>query len=53
MFFTFKKMDGENLHMGNSLTSKILGVRKVILKMISRKLHTLNNVLHVTDIRNN
>jgi hypothetical protein len=21
--------------------------------MISRKLHTLNNVLHVTDIRNN
>jgi hypothetical protein len=39
--------------MGNSLTSKILGVGKVILKMTYRKLLTLNNVFHVTEIMKN
>jgi hypothetical protein len=37
--------------MENSSTSKVLGVGKVILKMISGKVFTLNNVLHVIDIR--
>jgi hypothetical protein len=44
-------VDGENLYMENSSISKVLGVGKVILKMIFRKFFTLNNVLHVIDIR--
>ena len=39
--------------MGNSSTSKIVGQGKVILKMTSGKKLTLNNVLHVPDIRKN
>jgi hypothetical protein len=46
-------MDGEKLYMRNSSTSKVLGGGKVTLKMTSRKLFTLNNVLHVTIIRKN
>jgi hypothetical protein len=46
-----KKMDGENLYMRNSSTSKVLDVGKVILKMTSKKLLTFNNILHVADIR--
>jgi hypothetical protein len=49
MFFTYKKVDDEHLYMRNSSTSNILSVGKVILKMISRKLLGLNNVLHVAD----
>ena len=51
--FPLKKMDGENLYMKNLSTFKVLNVRKVILKMISGKLVTLNNVLHAADIRKN
>jgi hypothetical protein len=51
VFHLQKKMDGENLYMRNSLTSKVLEVGKVILKMTSKKLLTFNNILHVTDIR--
>jgi hypothetical protein len=39
--------------MKNLSTFKVLNVRKVILKMISGKLVTLNNVLHAADIRKN
>jgi hypothetical protein len=46
-------MDEENLYMKNLSTFKVLSVRKVILKMTSGKLVTLNNVLHITDIRKN
>ena len=46
-------MDGENLYMKNSLTTKVLSVGKVILKMISEKLLTLNDKLHVADIKKN
>jgi hypothetical protein len=46
-------MDGENLYMKNSLTTKVLSVGKVILKMISEKLLTLNDILHVADIKKN
>ncbi|KAL0552383.1 hypothetical protein IC582_011492 [Cucumis melo] len=45
--------NGEQLFMGNSSTSKVEGQGKVILKMTSRKELTLNNVLHVSDIRKN
>jgi hypothetical protein len=51
VFHLQKKMDGENLYMRNSLTSKVLEVGKVILKMTSKKLLTFNNILHVADIR--
>jgi len=51
--FPLKKMDGKNLYMKNLSTFKVLNVRKVILKMISGKLVTLNNVLHAADIRKN
>jgi hypothetical protein len=44
-------MNGENLYMKNSLTTKVLSVGKVILKMISEKLLTLNDILHVADIK--
>jgi hypothetical protein len=53
MFFTYKEVDGENLYLRNSSTSKVLGVRKIILKMNSGNLSTLNNILHVTYIRKN
>jgi len=46
-------VDSEHLYMKNSSLSKVLGVRKVILKMTFEKLLTLNNKLHVTDIRMN
>jgi hypothetical protein len=39
--------------MGNSSISKVLVVRKVILKITSRKLLTLKNILHVTNIKKN
>jgi hypothetical protein len=51
MFTTCKKVDGENLYMENSSTSKVLGVWKVILKITSKTLLNSNNVLHVVDIR--
>lgn len=39
--------------MGNSLNTKIEGQGKILLKMTSGKKLTLNNVLHVSDIRMN
>jgi hypothetical protein len=53
MFYTYKEVDGENLYMKNSSTSKVLDVGNVILKITFEKLFTLNNVLHVNDIRKN
>ena len=53
MFLTYKKVDEEHLYMGNSSISKALVVRKVILKITSRKLLTLKNILHVTNIKKN
>ncbi|XP_070049245.1 uncharacterized protein [Nicotiana tomentosiformis] len=44
---------GETILMGNSTTTKIEGVGKISLKMTSGKVVTLNNVLHVPEIRNN
>jgi hypothetical protein len=53
MFSTYKEVDGENLYLRNSSTSKVLGVRKIILKMNSENLSTLNKILYVTYIRKN
>jgi len=53
MFSTYKEVDGEQLYMKNSSISKVLGFEKIILKMTFDKLFSLNNVLHVADIRNN
>ena len=43
----------EELHMGNSSTSKIEGTGNILLKMTSGKTLTLKNVLHVPEIRKN
>ncbi|KAA0066206.1 pol polyprotein [Cucumis melo var. makuwa] len=54
MFTSYMSVsNGEKLFMGNSSTSKVEGQGKVILKMTSGKELTLNNVLHVPDIRMN
>ena len=45
--------NGEQLFMENSSTSKVEGQGKVILKLTSGKKLTLNNVLHVLEIRKN
>ena len=52
MFSSYQTIDnGEQLFMGNS--SKVEGQEKVVLKMTSGKEHTLNDVLHVPEIRKN
>ena len=43
----------EDLFMGNTATARITGTGKVMLKMTSGKVLTLNNVLHVPTIRKN
>ena len=43
----------EFLFMGNTATARIAGTGKVMLKMTSDKVLTLNNVLHVPTIRKN
>ena len=54
MFSSYEAInDGEQLFMGNSFTSKVEGKGKVILNMTSGKELTLNDVLHVPDIRKN
>ncbi|VVA36738.1 PREDICTED: retrotransposon, partial [Prunus dulcis] len=54
MFSTYAANDqGEPLFMGNSSTSKIHGQGKIVLKMTSGKEVTLNNVVHVPEIRKN
>ena len=54
LFSTYQYVGyGEQLFMGNSSTSKVEGKGKVILKMTSGKNLTLNDVLHVPDIRKN
>ena len=43
----------EDLFMENTTTARIAGIGKVMLKMTSDKVLTLNNVLHVPTIRKN
>ena len=51
MFSSYVQVDGRELYMGNSTTSKIESIGRVILKMTSGKELTLNDVLHFPDIR--
>jgi len=51
MLTTYKEVDDEHLYRGNLLTLKVLGIRNAILKMDSKKLITLNNMLHIANIR--
>ncbi|XP_028107665.1 L-type lectin-domain containing receptor kinase IX.1-like [Camellia sinensis] len=54
MFTTYNEAtNGEQLFMRNSSTSVVARQGKVILKMTSGKELTLNNVLHVPNIRKN
>ena len=54
MFSSYHSIDnGEQLSMGNSSSSKVEGQGKVVLKMTSGKELTLNDVLHVPEIRKN
>ena len=54
MFSSYHNIDnGEQLFMGKSSSSKIEGQGKVVLKMTSGKELTLNDVLHVPEIRKN
>ena len=54
MFSSYQSIDnGEQLFMDNSSSSKVEGQGKVVLKMTSGKELTLNDVLHVPEIRNN
>jgi hypothetical protein len=51
MLTTYKEVDDEHLYRRNLLTLKVLGIRNAILKMDSKKLITLNNMLHIANIR--
>jgi len=54
MFSNYKPVtQEEKLIMGNSSTSKVEGKGKITLKMTSGKELTLNDILHVPDIRKN
>ena len=54
MFTTYTPMAREEiLYMGNSSTSKVEGIGRVVLKMTSGKQVTLNDVLYVPDVRKN
>ena len=54
LFSDYQKLEqDEQLFMRNSAVSKVERKRKVILKRTSGKKFTLNDVLHVPDIRKN
>ncbi|KZV14258.1 hypothetical protein F511_44012, partial [Dorcoceras hygrometricum] len=53
MFSTYVPVTGRKLFMGNSASSDVAGIGKVVLKMTSRKELALIDVLHVPDIRKN
>ena len=53
-FRNFKVVDNcDKMFMGNSATSEIQGVGKIVLKMTSGRELTLNDVLYVPEIRKN
>ena len=49
--YTTVKEGEEQVFMGNSRSSSVIGKGKVLLKLTSGKVLTLNDVLHVPDIR--
>ncbi|XP_077228272.1 uncharacterized protein LOC143861226 [Tasmannia lanceolata] len=53
-FYNFTTVDGgDQVYMGNSQTSKVMGKGKVLLKLTSGKILALQEVLYVPDIRRN
>lgn len=53
MFSFYTPTNGWQMFIGNSRTSKVVSLGKVVLKMTSDKEVTLNNVLQISDIRKN
>jgi len=54
LFKEYKKMgDREGVFMRNASTTKILGRGKISLKVTSRKILSLSNVLHVPEMHRN
>ena len=54
MFSSYQTINnGEKLFMGKSFSSKVEGQGNVVLKMTSGKELTLNDVLHVPEVRKN
>lgn len=53
LFFTYAPVSEIMLYMGNSGTSEVAGIGKVVLKLTSGMQVALNDVLHVPDIRKN
>ncbi|KZV20559.1 hypothetical protein F511_13493 [Dorcoceras hygrometricum] len=51
MFSTYVPVTGRKLFMGNSASSDVPGIGKVVLKMTSRKELALIDVLHVPEIK--
>ena len=48
--YTMVKKEEEHVFMGDSRLSLVIGKGKVLLKLTLRKVLTLSNVLHVSDI---
>ncbi|XP_039046231.1 uncharacterized protein LOC120186344 [Hibiscus syriacus] len=54
MFTDFEdEVEGEQVYMGNSTTSKVLGKGKILLKLTSGKALALHNVMYVHVLRRN
>ncbi|RVX18934.1 hypothetical protein CK203_007047 [Vitis vinifera] len=53
MFSTYVLVNGRNLIMGNSTTSRVVGIGKMVLKTTSGKELVVTDVLYVLDIRKN
>ena len=53
MFSTYVPINGRNFIMGNSITSRVVGIGKVVLKMIFGKELLFTDVLHMLDIPKN
>ncbi|KAL6324252.1 hypothetical protein AAG906_006525 [Vitis piasezkii] len=53
MFSTYVLVNGRNLIMENSTTSRVVGIGKMVLKMTYRKELVVTDVLYVLDIRKN
>ncbi|XP_075504422.1 uncharacterized protein LOC142541854 [Primulina tabacum] len=51
MFSSYTTVSDRKLFMGNSTTSEVVGIGKVVLNMTSGKEISLRNVLHMPDIR--
>ncbi|GFQ05723.1 probable protein phosphatase 2c 73 [Phtheirospermum japonicum] len=53
LFSKYHPCEGKDLNMGNQASLQVAGVGSVVLKMTSGKEITMNEVLHIPDIRKN